>query len=477
MRSFALALLVACTKVPPPAPDLLAVQRERAAEEGRSQTLEQCRLATMELAEGNLAEGESALRFVVPRMQSMRADGEFAAMIGAEDRKEWKGEPYEKMAAYHALGALLLAKGDADNALAMGKSAILADTGTAAERTRSDFAAGYLLQALAYRAEGETGNAERFTEAAVDAVWQREMGPLLSDALMETAVDGDANAVAAARVLLLAGLAPALSTWPRDPSAAVDRALAVATELRSAAMDPGPPPYGTEQISAGGLRKALEPLGALHAKWLEAARALPSEALAPARDGEAAIRTATGDHRLVVWVQAGRGPRKVQYGRYGEQLVVLPGRVGSPELQLDGVAVRADLVDDFGWQATTRGGRRVDAFLRGKAVFKDVSGVLGIGLAVVGDVISDSARSQEGETVGGVLQLVGVAVWLVGVASNPEADVRAWEGVPGGLWVAVADPSPGRHTISMGGYSVDVDVPAEGTAVALIPLTPRSEER
>jgi tetratricopeptide (TPR) repeat protein len=476
MRLSAMLLAAGCSaRVPPTPPDPLEVQRERASLPGREQSLELCRLATMELAAGNADRAEGALRQAVPRMMSVTADGEFAALLGAEDRKEWKGEPYEKMAAYHLLGSLLLASGDTDNALAMGKSAVLADTGFRWEGFSSDFAAGLLLQALAFAAEGEASNADAALERAVDAVWQRTLVPLLSDALLAFEVEGNDGETAAARALLLAGLSAGVSSSPRDPAEAVRGALSRATDLRAALLDPGPPPPGTEGIATGAARRALDGMGRLGQRWTEAAEALPPEALQPARATERALRDALGGRKLVVWVAAGRGPRKAQQGRYGEQLVIVPGRPVRPALELDGTPMDVVLVDDMGWQATTRGARRVDAFNRGKAVFKDTATALGIGLVVAGDVLADTARTQGDSTAGGVLQLVGAVLWIAGAVANPQADVRAWEGVPGGLWLAVADPPPGPHRIEARGRAWDVDVPERGTAFALVPLGPQEE--
>src|SRR5690606_25383585 len=113
------------------------VQRELAAQEGVDQVLHQVRLASLALAQGRRDLAEQALRPAVARMQDFRADGQFRAVVGAERSKEWKGEPYEKMMAFLYLGLLLFEKGDHANALAMARSAVLADTGTSAERYRS----------------------------------------------------------------------------------------------------------------------------------------------------------------------------------------------------------------------------------------------------------------------------------------------------------------------------------------------------
>ena len=56
------------------------------------QALDQLRLASMAYALGDATESETALRRAVGPMTTFRAEGEFAAMLGAESRKDWKGE-------------------------------------------------------------------------------------------------------------------------------------------------------------------------------------------------------------------------------------------------------------------------------------------------------------------------------------------------------------------------------------------------
>ncbi|MEC8423559.1 MAG: hypothetical protein VX000_07265, partial [Myxococcota bacterium] len=132
------ASFMGCAKPVPP-PDIyeggsrqeaIELQRAKAAEVDRDQALDQLRLASMSLAMGDRDEAEAALRRAVAQMTTFQADGEFAARIASEDKKEWKGEPYEKMAAFTTLGMLLWSEGDPGNALAMFKSAVLADTGS-----------------------------------------------------------------------------------------------------------------------------------------------------------------------------------------------------------------------------------------------------------------------------------------------------------------------------------------------------------
>src|SRR5690606_6059546 len=129
------------------------------------------------------------------------------------------------------LGLLLFEKGDHANALAMARSAVLADTGTSAERYRSDFAAAFVLQALAYDRLGEPHNAERAVQQAADTLWIRAVVDHLAAALDDVPAS-DEPGEQAARALLLAGLPVGVGAHPRDPAQAVKGALSWAQDLR-----------------------------------------------------------------------------------------------------------------------------------------------------------------------------------------------------------------------------------------------------
>ncbi len=202
--------------------DALASQQTLAETPGRGQALESLKLASMAIEADDRTLAESALRRAASLMGSQRGEGEFTSMVGAEHSKEWKGEPYERMAAFFTLGNVLYASGDRDNALAMYMSAIFADTGTEDEAYRSDFAAAWVLQTLVFQAEGEGENATRTMERAVDAIWAREVSAALDDALVALQAPGsNATPDRRARQALLAALPAGVTAAPRDPERAI----------------------------------------------------------------------------------------------------------------------------------------------------------------------------------------------------------------------------------------------------------------
>lgn len=441
-----------------------------AAERDRDQALDQARLASMALAMGRNDLAERALRGAVGTMTNFRADGEFAATIGAESSKEWKGEPYEKMAAYLTLGVLLHGEGDRGNALAMYKSSVLADTGTAEQRYRSDFVPGWVMQALAYQAEGEIENATQFMNRGIDARWSRAVIEALSATLIDVrSRQHDPDQVNDAKAVLLAALSAGATAAPRDPTAAARATVSYASDLLLAQQQlPGKKRLPTLQgFSKGDFEDAGEALPAIAERWQERVAELPDRLWDDQRRFAAQMNDLLSTQpNVVLLIERGRGPRKAQAGRYGQILQIVPGR----EPEAPGVYINERRqptlwLDSLSYQATTRGGRRVDGFLQGKAVFKDASLITG---AILLEVAEAAARSSE-EEVAGALLVAGAALYVSGLFTNPAADIRQWELLPESWYLVTTRLEPGEHPLQIERREYTLSVPARGQLVALVP--------
>jgi tetratricopeptide (TPR) repeat protein len=149
-------------------------------------------------------------------------------------------------------------------------------------------------------------------------------------------------------------------------------------------------------------------------------------------------------------VDVGTSPTKVGVGKYKEKLTFMPSDavptppdVTANATQLGPVVLGADL----NWQATTRGGRPVDAVLNGKAQWKSntegASSALttvGYTAALQGGLSGNQGLQQAGE--------IGVMVGLVGglfaSAMTPAADTRTWSTLPAGVTLVSGQaPDPG----------------------------------
>lgn len=167
---------------------------------------------------------------------------------------------------------------------------------------------------------------------------------------------------------------------------------------------------------------------------------------------------------VMVFVEYGRGPRKVAEGADGERLAfrTRPSLAVRGELLVGGRVHPLPPYDDLHFQATTRGGRVMDYILGNKAVFKrgtDAVGDVALGAAVV--VASEGRRGppprtkeererqreneRERERAAVALATVGIFSKLASAATRPAADTRTWDNLPQYLSFVALRLPPGRH--------------------------------
>jgi tetratricopeptide (TPR) repeat protein len=181
--------------------------------------------------------------------------------------------------------------------------------------------------------------------------------------------------------------------------------------------------------------------------WLSAewALALASLKAGRAEDAAAARRRAEGFARSVegiVWpeadvdtlvvVEAGQAPLKYRAGKFGEQLKF--AERPSPVARVEVAGVQQPMLESLYHQATTRGTRQVDYILGEKASFKEDTGNAALGLGVAA-VAAAHTRTQEGAIAAGVLGLAALGTAIASSATQPEADIRAWDILPEGIFL------------------------------------------
>ena len=152
---------------------------------------------------------------------------------------------------------------------------------------------------------------------------------------------------------------------------------------------------------------------------------------------------------VLFFVEFGNGPLKYASGQFREQLRFSQGTssVKSAVVKVAGQTLPAPAYDDLYFQATTRGGRVMDHILAGKAQFKAGSDAVGDVAIVSGAILaSQQKRRSNADEVGAGLLLFGLASKLVSGATNPTADTRCWENLPGHLSFAAVELPPGQHT-------------------------------
>jgi hypothetical protein len=250
----------------------------------------------------------------------------------------------------------------------------------------------------------------------------------------------------------------------------VDASLSFASDLRKVSLQSSKKTWLPEiqPLSKHALRGSFDALEPMTLAWkAKVEEELPPDLFAELDASAESLQQTLDDPSLVLFVESGAGPSKQAVGRYNEvlQIVESRDRGAQPTAFLNKQSLSPVLIDDITYQAQTRGGRRVDGFLKGKAVFKDSSGVLGYSLLVGGDV----ASSAENGALAAALYIAGAAVWISGAITNPAADVRQWGLLPDQLWVTTANPLPGTHTLVLDGRTYTVDIPDKGTTLKLIP--------
>jgi tetratricopeptide (TPR) repeat protein len=154
---------------------------------------------------------------------------------------------------------------------------------------------------------------------------------------------------------------------------------------------------------------------------------------------------APGDGILAI-ADMGLSPMKIGDGEYGEFLTYLPPDSvpeASAAFIAGGIAYDTHAGEDLYWQASTRGGRQVDAVLAGKAHFKDTTAGVGVVALALTDVALDVAAWNSwddwhdggDDTDAAIAWAAGLAVIGIGALAmshntHPEADTRYWDNLP-----------------------------------------------
>ena len=140
---------------------------------------------------------------------------------------------------------------------------------------------------------------------------------------------------------------------------------------------------------------------------------------------------------VLLMMEAGEGPQKFSGGEYGEKLYFSEGDWQAVRMEVrvaDRQAETVPAAEDLYFQATTRGTRKVDHILAGKAQFKgavDTAGNVGI---VAGAATAATSRSDTQSLVGLGLVVGGLISKGIAGAAQPEADTRAWDNLPHSLF-------------------------------------------
>ena len=192
---------------------------------------------------------------------------------------------------------------------------------------------------------------------------------------------------------------------------------------------------------------ALMPYMAGWASYCDGNSGMAKDFLQQAVKGDKSYADLSVEQPVVVLVETGRAPFKYGGGKFGELLQWAPHDLPAQTLKacaagdVDCAAEKVILGADVGFQATTRGGRPIDAVLNGKASFKEGAQGLSNAATTVGAVGMDVALmsgNRDAAAIGMIGMLAGAVAQGVSSSTQAQADIREWEQLPGHIWLGTA---------------------------------------
>lgn len=138
---------------------------------------------------------------------------------------------------------------------------------------------------------------------------------------------------------------------------------------------------------------------------------------------------------VLVLAETGAAPRKLADGVGHYQLVYRRGRNFQEKqvaLSTENISLNPKPIEDIYFQASTRGGRPVDAIIEGKAKFRAVNDSMGSALADLGTTTRVFSPLLGGDSaqISNALALVGVTHLMLASNTVPRADTRYWQRLP-----------------------------------------------
>lgn len=185
------------------------------------------------------------------------------------------------------------------------------------------------------------------------------------------------------------------------------------------------------------------------------------EHLAEAREYEEHMPDLTADRSLLLVAETGNAPVKVAEGEHRERLRFARGRGFSETgvaFDYMGRIIFGVPVEDIFWQASTRGGREVDAILAGKALFKDDADATGdalVGAGLTTAYLGAGYRNDTAMVAGGAMALVGLFAKAVSSATTPQADIRYWDNLPDAVHLATAEAAAETESVRVSFFDAE----------------------
>jgi len=280
------------------------------------------------------------------------------SLTGSEDRKAYKGDPYEKAMNSLYVGLLLYNKGDLENAKAAFKNGILADSDSKGESYKSDIAVLYLLISRIAKKSGDESLSNDYCS-------------------------------------VVKGL------------------------------------YSSPDYSILGFNDEL------------------------------IQRMLNLNNNVLLVVEFGEGPSKSRRGQYGELAVINGDRydISGWNIKIDGKVNAENQVysnTDVYFQASTRGGRKMDTILKGKAQFKTNAANTSVAAIGLSQQFLDQANQTSDQyakaalaAAAGISALFSGGAAIMSGITNSKADIRYWTLLPEHIIIFPLFIPPGKHKINV----------------------------
>ena len=378
-----------------------------AAERHANQPLYLCELASIALLRNDRAAAGRHLQEAVTlldRFYDQATELEAASLWGSEARKVYKGDPYERATLYLLHGLWLLENGDVEKALISFKRGLLMDGDTEQAAYQADYGLLFFLAAKCHDLQGEHEQRDAMLLGAFRAYMS-----------LPDAARGFGQAVAAEYLLACHDGAP----------------------------DAIPPSPWLRRIAGWGGRSELENRGirgpALD--WLERHRLGGAEQMA-------------FNALAVVW--NGEGPTMMRGGSHGQIRLIACLDPPVQPLQYAMTVNNGQSQDMLQWlgnvnfQASTRGGRRMDDRLASQAMIKGATEVTGWVMVGAGLAMLYGSDQPEVQLIGMGVVIGGFFVDVIAQLMNPLADIRCWQCLPAEFTILPLQLSPGdqRATVA-----------------------------
>jgi tetratricopeptide (TPR) repeat protein len=166
-----------------------------------------------------------------------------------------------------------------------------------------------------------------------------------------------------------------------------------------------------------------------------------ASAFAEARKLRPKLAPPSADDNLLLIAESGTAPTKIGSGEFKEKMEPHRGTPGvvRTAFTVGEKVVPAILAEDVWFQASTRGGRQIQAILDGKAEFKDgmnTAGTIGVGSGL--GMMNAGSRYNDNNmaAAGAIVLLAGLMAHAAAAATTPEADLRFWDNLPDNLHFA-----------------------------------------